>query len=118
MKNVPSLYSIKKWQEKIEKNVGHPIEKITSLAGNVFYMNDIGKAIAKVCEMIWSQAFTEKHNQPRIMQIHSHVMLCRTTHRMVGWGCHRCLMVKRCCQSSNLLLLCSVTHQIGLVLWT
>ena len=52
MKDVPSLYSIKKWQEKIEKNVGHPIEKVTSLAGNVFYINDIGKAIAMVCNMI------------------------------------------------------------------
>jgi len=64
MKDVPSLYSIKKWQEKIEKNVGHPTEKVTSLAGNVFYMNNIGKAIAMVSEMIWNQVCTDKQTQP------------------------------------------------------
>jgi hypothetical protein len=29
--------------------VGHPTEKVTSPSGNVFYFNDVGKAIARVC---------------------------------------------------------------------
>ena len=47
--DVPTLSALKRCQTRILDLVGNPTEKITSLAGNVFHINDIGKAIAKVC---------------------------------------------------------------------
>ena len=46
--NVPSLWALELWQKKIEERVGHPTEKVTSRLGNIFHINDVGKAIAKV----------------------------------------------------------------------
>ncbi|KAF8871236.1 hypothetical protein BD779DRAFT_1478341 [Infundibulicybe gibba] len=43
---VPSLGSLKKCQENIKNIVGDSTEKITSPAGNVFYLNKISQAIA------------------------------------------------------------------------
>ncbi|KAG0692392.1 hypothetical protein DFH29DRAFT_985782 [Suillus ampliporus] len=45
--DVPSLYSVNRSQERIRELVGNPTEKITSCLGNIFYLNDVGKAIAK-----------------------------------------------------------------------
>jgi hypothetical protein len=46
---VPSLYALRKCQKGIEELVGHPTKKATSPSGDVFYLNDVGKEIAKVC---------------------------------------------------------------------
>jgi len=46
--DVPSLWALSLWQKKIAERVGHPTEKVTSMLGNTFHINDIGKAIAKV----------------------------------------------------------------------
>lgn len=46
--NVPSLAALKDCQRGVEEIVGHPTEKVVSPSGNVFYLNDVGKAIAKV----------------------------------------------------------------------
>jgi hypothetical protein len=43
----PSLAALKKCQAQIRSLVGSPTEKFVSNSGNVFYLNDIGKAIAK-----------------------------------------------------------------------
>ncbi|THG97865.1 hypothetical protein EW026_g4222 [Hermanssonia centrifuga] len=45
--DVPSLYSIKKCQERICAIVGNPTEKVVSKSGTVFYLNDIASAISK-----------------------------------------------------------------------
>jgi hypothetical protein len=47
--NVPALGALASEQRKVEMRVGHPTEKVTSPSGNVFYFNDVGKAIARVC---------------------------------------------------------------------
>jgi hypothetical protein len=47
-RGVPSLDALKKAESRIRELVGDPTEKIKSSLGNVFYLNDIGKAIAKV----------------------------------------------------------------------
>ncbi|KAG8948539.1 hypothetical protein FRC03_000712 [Tulasnella sp. 419] len=45
--DVPTLGALKKVQDHLRKAVGDPTEKVTSHSGDVFYLNDIGKAIAK-----------------------------------------------------------------------
>lgn len=46
--SVLTLYGLTKRQAEIHKLVGNPTEKATAHSGNVFYVNDIGRAIAKV----------------------------------------------------------------------
>lgn len=46
--NVPSLDATKKCQLFIEDLIGQPTEKVTARSGNIFYLNDIVNAIAKV----------------------------------------------------------------------
>ncbi|KAG1873405.1 hypothetical protein C8R48DRAFT_594331, partial [Suillus tomentosus] len=45
--DVPSLYALNRSQETIQKLVGDPTEKVTACSGNIFYFNDVGKAVAK-----------------------------------------------------------------------
>ena len=45
---VPTLNALDTCQKQIETRVGHPSEKVIAPSGNVFYINDIGKAISKV----------------------------------------------------------------------
>lgn len=47
-RDVLSASAVKKCQERIKMLVGNPIEKVESNSGTVFYINDIGTAIAKV----------------------------------------------------------------------
>ena len=49
---VPSLGGLKKCQDRIESLIGHPTTKATSSSGDVFYLNDIGSAIAKVINWV------------------------------------------------------------------
>lgn len=49
--DVPTLYSIQKVMDNICAAVGNPSQKVTSAAGNVFYINDVAKAIAKVIQV-------------------------------------------------------------------
>ena len=46
--DVPTLSGLKSVRQQIEKLVGGVTEKVTSATGNIFYLNDVGKAIAKV----------------------------------------------------------------------
>ncbi|KAG8923117.1 hypothetical protein FRC02_011341 [Tulasnella sp. 418] len=46
-KDVPTLGAVKQFQEHLRKTVGSPMEKSVSNDGDIFYLNDIGKAIAK-----------------------------------------------------------------------
>lgn len=46
--DVPSSYAISKISERIQSLVGDPTRKVVSNSGNVFYINDIANAIAKV----------------------------------------------------------------------
>ncbi len=46
--NVPIKYAFAKIAECIRKLVGDPTRKVVSLSGNVFYINDVAQAIAKV----------------------------------------------------------------------
>ncbi|KAG1761023.1 hypothetical protein EDD22DRAFT_848083 [Suillus occidentalis] len=46
-RDVPSLYALNRSQETIQKLVGDPTEKVTARSGNIFYFNDVGKAVAK-----------------------------------------------------------------------
>ncbi|KAH9943748.1 hypothetical protein B0H21DRAFT_823519 [Amylocystis lapponica] len=45
--NVPSLCTVKKCQECIKDLVRNPTEKVESHSGTVFYINNVGKTIAK-----------------------------------------------------------------------
>ncbi|KIK76804.1 hypothetical protein PAXRUDRAFT_17930 [Paxillus rubicundulus Ve08.2h10] len=45
--DIPSLYALNHRHEEIKNLLGNPMEKIISAMGNVFYINDIAKAIAK-----------------------------------------------------------------------
>ncbi|KAG1835011.1 hypothetical protein DFJ58DRAFT_735640 [Suillus subalutaceus] len=44
---VPSLHSLRKAQDRIKELVGNLTEKVSVASGNVFYINSVGKAIAK-----------------------------------------------------------------------
>ncbi|KAG1900387.1 uncharacterized protein F5891DRAFT_1128572 [Suillus fuscotomentosus] len=46
-KDVPTLYSIKKTQDRIRDLVGNPTEKVCTKSGTVFYLNSVAKAITK-----------------------------------------------------------------------
>jgi hypothetical protein len=46
--DVPSLYAIKKSQETLRRLVGDPTHQVTGANGNIFYINNIAHAIAKV----------------------------------------------------------------------
>ncbi|KAG2122908.1 hypothetical protein DEU56DRAFT_697074, partial [Suillus clintonianus] len=46
-RDVPSLYALNRVQESVRTLVGNPTEKITAPSGNIFYLNDVGKAVAK-----------------------------------------------------------------------
>ena len=46
--DVPPLSTLKKVQASIGEMVRRPTEKVISGSGTVFYINDVGKAIAKV----------------------------------------------------------------------
>ncbi|KAF8833804.1 hypothetical protein BDN67DRAFT_868821, partial [Paxillus ammoniavirescens] len=43
---VPSLYAVKKTQERIQKLLGDPMEQVKMVLGNTFYLNAISKAVA------------------------------------------------------------------------
>ncbi|KAG1735638.1 uncharacterized protein EDB91DRAFT_1250472 [Suillus paluster] len=45
--DVPSLYALNRVQESVRTLVGNPTEKITARSGNIFYLNNVGKAVAK-----------------------------------------------------------------------
>ncbi|KAG2046047.1 hypothetical protein BDR06DRAFT_843849, partial [Suillus hirtellus] len=45
-RDVPSLYATKKCQTLVKDLVGQPTEKVTARSGNIFYINNIAKAIA------------------------------------------------------------------------
>lgn len=47
-RDVPSLHQLEKAREFVDDHLGNPTTRLTSVAGNIFYMNDIGLAIAKV----------------------------------------------------------------------
>ncbi|KAF8840947.1 hypothetical protein BDN67DRAFT_1048545, partial [Paxillus ammoniavirescens] len=55
-RDVPSLYALKQRQEQVKKIVGDPTEKIISPFGNVFYINDVAKAIAKASDQRLTQS--------------------------------------------------------------
>ncbi|KAI6008572.1 hypothetical protein EDC04DRAFT_2907009 [Pisolithus marmoratus] len=43
---VPSMYAVKKTQERFMRLLGTPTEKVTTASGNVFYLNALSKVIA------------------------------------------------------------------------
>ncbi|KAG1814553.1 hypothetical protein EV424DRAFT_1541382 [Suillus variegatus] len=45
--DVPSLYTLNHFQETVQKLVGNLRGKVTACSGNIFYLNDVGQAIAK-----------------------------------------------------------------------
>lgn len=47
-KAVPNLRALKMSQERLRKLVGDPTEKVTSVNSNVFHVNNVAHAIAKV----------------------------------------------------------------------
>jgi hypothetical protein len=47
-RDVPSLYALKACQKHVEQCVGDPTEKVVLPSGNICFVNDVGKAIAKV----------------------------------------------------------------------
>src|ERR1700722_2649501 len=46
--NVPSAHALKKCKDRVEALIGHPTNRITTSGGDIFHLNDIGSAIAKV----------------------------------------------------------------------
>jgi hypothetical protein len=54
--NVPTLYGLKKCHDHICNQVGNPTEKVKANSGNIFYLNSIAKAIAKVFSSLTSSS--------------------------------------------------------------
>lgn len=50
-RDVPSLGAIKKSHRYLDNLIGDPTEKVTARSGNIFYINDVVKLIAKVCSV-------------------------------------------------------------------
>ncbi|KAI0692036.1 hypothetical protein BC835DRAFT_1416789 [Cytidiella melzeri] len=46
-RDIPTLYAIKKMRQDLRCLVGDPTKKVVSPSGNIFYINDIGAAVAK-----------------------------------------------------------------------
>lgn len=93
--NVPSLGAMKKCHNYLDELVGSPTQKMTSRAGDVFYINNVAEAIAKVRLACLSCLFNSDITF-RIMRIHLHVLRCAIILRMVARGCHRSLMARKC----------------------
>ncbi len=49
-RNVPSLYSLAKFQADSKRALGDPTVKVQTASGNVLYMNDPVKLLAKVSQ--------------------------------------------------------------------
>ncbi|KAG2115683.1 hypothetical protein BD769DRAFT_1629900 [Suillus cothurnatus] len=45
--DVSSLYALNRFQETVKTLVRNPTEKVTARSGNIFYLNDVGQAVAK-----------------------------------------------------------------------
>jgi len=45
---VPTLYGLEKLEETLTSALGDPTKEVCSRKGNIFYINEIGAAIAKV----------------------------------------------------------------------
>jgi hypothetical protein len=54
--DVPLLYALNRFQETVKTLVVNPIEKVTAHSGNIFYLNDVGQAVAKVCGILCARA--------------------------------------------------------------
>ena len=54
-KQVPSMYAIKRCQDRIRRLVGTSTERVVSRSGTVFYLNDIGNGISKVSTFVLSR---------------------------------------------------------------
>ncbi|KAI0685315.1 hypothetical protein BC835DRAFT_1290475 [Cytidiella melzeri] len=48
MRDVPTLYAIKKMRQDLRHLVGDPTKRVVSPSGNIFHINDIGPAVSKV----------------------------------------------------------------------
>src|SRR5882762_2730262 len=46
--NVPTMYAVDQSQKRVLDLLGNPLEKVNTGSGNIFYLNRIGDAIAKV----------------------------------------------------------------------
>lgn len=51
-KDVPSPYAVKKERQRLKTLLGNPTIKQVSGTGDVYYMNDIGSALAKVSVLL------------------------------------------------------------------
>lgn len=86
---------MKKCHNYLDELVGSPTQKMTSRAGDVFYINNVAEAIAKVRLACLSCPFNSDITF-RIMRIHLHVLWCAIIPRTVARGCHRSLMARKC----------------------
>lgn len=84
--NVPTLHALKKCQSHIQQLVGNPTEKVTSLNGNVFHLNDVGSAIAKAILFIFCSALGT-YCFFRITPTRWLVLRCPTMQLMAEQGC-------------------------------
>jgi hypothetical protein len=55
-RDVPLLYALNCSQETIQKLVSDPTENVTTHLANIFYFNNVGKVVAKVCVILHSYA--------------------------------------------------------------
>lgn len=77
--DVPLLYALNWVQESVWMLVGNPTDKITACSGNIFYLNDVGKAIAKVCS---SNMISSLNTDIEC----SHLGLCKPSHAFCNAG--------------------------------
>jgi hypothetical protein len=47
--DVPALSALRKFQNSLNQKVGNPTSRYVSSLGNIFYLNEIGQSLAKVC---------------------------------------------------------------------
>ena len=48
-KEVPTLYAVEKFQKTALDMMGNPTERVRAESGNIFYMNSVLHALARVC---------------------------------------------------------------------
>lgn len=85
-REVPSLGGLKRCRKAIGDLLGNPTKKFTSASGNIFYLNDIGKAIARVIVQSSLRAVVLTLTFLRITQIQLLDLPCKTILRIATAG--------------------------------